>query len=162
VSKTARILTALVVTIVARANATGTSVDTQETMVLEAAFRWALPRDWAPSSASTVYLAIDKNQDPSVALLGRLRDIANLRKVSECPRVVLGDVEYPKPEAGSVMILLHDFRWHGPSQTRASVGITHYHGPMSAMGCTEYFEFVDGHWTHSVARAGEEVVCGVA
>jgi hypothetical protein len=147
---------------VAPGNAAEPGVHKQQLAVLEAAVRWALPSDWSPSSPGTIYLAIDNNEDPPDELLTRLRDITDLRKVSECPKVKVGDREYPKPEADSVVIILADLRWHGQKQQRASVGITHYHGPLSASGCTEYFQSTKGRWLHTAPRADEEQICGVA
>jgi hypothetical protein len=155
-------LTTLLVITIAPANATSPSVGKQQVAVLEAALRWALPSDWSPSSPGRVYLAIDNHEDPSDELLARLRDITNLRQVSECPKIKVGDREYPKPEPDSVVILLADFRWHGQKQQRASVGVTHWHGPLSASGCTEYFQSVKGRWVHTQPRADEDQVCGIA
>lgn len=141
-------------------SATGGGAATPEVAVLEAATRWAIPPQVSPAPGSLVYLSVGNREDPPDALLGRLQDIANLRKVSQCPTVNVGDTPYPKPEPGNLVILLHSLTWHG--RHRASVWVVRYHGPLSASGCREYFSFTRGHWRHTDPGPNEGLECGVA
>jgi hypothetical protein len=101
----------------------------------EAAIRWALTTPEV-STATTIFIRVDDDADPPASLLARLRDVPNLRKVSECPRDTQFDM--PKPQPGAVLVSLGRVTW--ANEKRASLWISHLHGPASGQGCREHFE----------------------
>jgi hypothetical protein len=139
--------------------ASAASPGDRDIAILEAAIRWALVEGEEPIDRSRIYLALDGHTDPPESLLRRLRDFSDLQRVSDCPRVTIGGREYPEPECGATLVLLHSLKWH--SRTRASVWVIRDGPRGSAIGCREHFRLKRDKWTHTHAPSGEGIECGI-
>jgi hypothetical protein len=127
-----------------RSPPTGVERHQQEIALFDAAFRWAI----RPNPLG-VCVALDGGDLPH-DLLGRLRDIKNLKQESQCPVEGSECFRGPCP----LRIGIAKIRWR--HRAAASVWVSSHSFHYNWSSCRQHFELREGRWTHVEPPKGEQ------